>query len=249
MDIFYIPLVFASLLLVFVYGYIYYLRSSMNKIEFNLRNGIDGIFPIEFSGKALTYDDVENGYQGIFNFARENNIKYVVGINMGGIIVGAHISLRLEIDDINFLRGSVPFKSEPKFLDTNIESIQFNRENILVVDDVSRTGNTLEKAINLIRTQFESDKLGKVLIATLLSSTNANFVGANNSKINYSAFRTKRADVLMPWHSKESAAFIDNAVEKRRIDEYTKKLGVMETKQFAGKSIEEICKLTVGINK
>ncbi len=78
----------------------------------------------------------------------------VVGIGDGGVVPAAliadHLDLDVDIVKINFrdAKNNVKFNS-PKLIDKL--SLDLKNKNILLVDDVSRTGKTLEKAKKILK--------------------------------------------------------------------------------------------------
>ncbi len=181
--------------------------------------------------KKLSPAKAIQGLNALSDYAAQAGIEKIIGINRGGILVGAYVALRLRIKNKDLLRCSVPLPRDIPVQDGG-DNCSFTAEDlkgkILVVDDVCRTGKTLEKAMS-----FLGQKIGKdfVKVATLVSTIDDD--GPGYDRVNYYAFATQAREILMPWHTEEAEIYVLKALEQKRIKEFeeTKKKSLNELQQ------------------
>ena len=146
-------------------------------------------------------------------FCSKNNIDTIVGINRGGILVGAYVAVKLGIADGQLLRCSVPLIGEDA--NCSISDHHFIG-NVLVVDDVCRTGRTIKKALKRLRNNLE--KTNKTIVAVLAATAEEN--ESIYKKLDFYGYQSNRPDLKMPWHSEEANEYILRAIEEKRKTEY-----------------------------
>jgi hypoxanthine phosphoribosyltransferase len=133
------------------------------------------------------------GAIGLEFFAKKINPKYIIGVNRGGWLLSTYLAQRLEVSRDKLLR----FKSDEEdankgeFLDEFTLRIG---ESILLIDDISRTGNSLKIARDRLIEKFPGIELS---IAVLV-------VCANNKikkEITCHPYYTTTPDIALPWSS------------------------------------------------
>lgn len=162
---------------------------------------------VHSESKAVHQDLIKNNYisnhnlerrvanEAIFrlsSYAQKISPDFIVGINRGGTMVGAFISLGLGVPSKNFSTCQVSKNGKYKiYCDTkNMYGT------VLVIDDVSRSGRTIEEAINEIKKNNSKIKniYSAVLITTIDKENRSNY-----KDLNYFSFATTDKDVYLPW--------------------------------------------------
>jgi hypoxanthine phosphoribosyltransferase len=141
-------------------------------------------------------------------FARRRRPKYIVGVNRGGWLLSDYLAHRLDIGRNNLLRFDA---DKNEIIDNfNLSEGIDNREiNILLVDDISRTGNSIDKAVNCLKSKFPSGSISVGVLVVCDRETDKN--------IDYNPYWTQYKDIQLPWSSderKKEARKIINAQEK-----------------------------------
>lgn len=102
-----------------------------------------------------TFKQYKEDIELLENFCRENSIDRIVSIYRGSLVMGVHLSNKLNIPlDIIKFQTYDGVDKEPITL---ISSIQKN-ENILIVDDICDTGNTFDKVYSYLVPNFPQNK-------------------------------------------------------------------------------------------
>ena len=132
--------------------------------------------------KQLKISRVVNHLEKLLNKNKEHleKVEFVVGVSRGGLILAAMVATKL----------NKPLVAV--YIDKQ-DNIYFDRmewlkdKSVLVVDDVVRTGKTLEKVVNTLKSLVNSE----INTLTLYSMTEASV------SPNYS-FKTRK-DISLPW--------------------------------------------------
>lgn len=239
----YLPLYFGVVLLVVSFGFYLFLRSKVQTIKpLPLPLGSDvtpetstpspatttpiSPWPALLSEQFLSPQKATAGLDAICAFASEQKVNKIIGVNRGGILAGAYVALKLKISDKNLLRCSAPLIDNPATCNLALEDLEGN---ILIIDDVCRTGKTLEKAKDkLVEKKPDINAKMVVIVSTEDVARRAESMG-----IEFYSYVTDRSDIRMPWHSEEANEFIINAQEQKR---------AYEMEQISGQPLAEIAK-------
>jgi hypoxanthine phosphoribosyltransferase len=127
-------------------------------------------------------------------FARRIKPDYIVGVNRGGWLLSTYLAHRLNIGRDNLLRFDA---DRDCIIDTELSHNinDADEMNLLLVDDISRTGESIKKAISYLKNKFI---LGKINIAVLV------VCGRKADKsIDYNPYWTRDKDIQLPWSSDE----------------------------------------------
>jgi hypoxanthine phosphoribosyltransferase len=134
------------------------------------------------------------GAIGLEFFAKKINPKYIIGVNRGGWLLSTYLAQRLEIGRDKLLRFKSGEDAEKgELLD---QATLIKGESILLIDDISRTGNSLQIARDRLMEKFPGIEL---YIAVLV-------VCANNkmkSQITCHPYYTTTPDIALPWSSEK----------------------------------------------
>jgi hypoxanthine phosphoribosyltransferase len=126
-------------------------------------------------------------------FARNHKPKYIIGVNRGGWLLSTYLAHRLNIDRNHLLR----FDSDKNTLLENEAAILIDRqESILLIDDISRTGNSLQIANRYLKSKFPNSNLSIAALVVCDKNT-------MKEEIIYSPYYTKTPDIELPWSSDE----------------------------------------------
>jgi hypoxanthine phosphoribosyltransferase len=129
------------------------------------------------------------------SFARSIKPDYIIGLNRGGVMIGAFLSLGLGIPRNNFIK----FYAEPR--NNEIESeiqegkIPEIRGIVLVVDDMCRTGDTMRMVFRYLNSM---EKIIKIYTASLVTAVEEYLVPTYHDLHHYS-LATKNKNLLLPW--------------------------------------------------
>lgn len=129
-------------------------------------------------------------------FARKCKPTGIIGVNRGGWLLSTYLAHRLNIDRENLFR----FDAEPGILTDNEDILNsfgnnYNQPNILLVDDISRTGKSIEKALIYVRERFPSCIPSVAVLVVCGRKTDKN--------VEYNPYWTQHLDIQLPWSSDE----------------------------------------------
>ncbi len=128
-------------------------------------------------------------------FARRHRPDCIIGVNRGGWLLSTYLAHRLNISRDKLLRfdaSKADIIDNIDLLDKIYESDQMN---ILLVDDISRTGGSIQKAISCVKRRFSLSKLSVAVLVVCGRATDKN--------IDYNPYWTQHKDIQLPWSSDE----------------------------------------------
>ena len=122
-------------------------------------------------------------------YAREQKPQYIVGINRGGWLLSTYLAHRLNIDREHLLRFD---SKRNEIIDNNINNIKLKHKNILLVDDISRKGNSIKIAHEYMRNKFPDTSFLTVVLV---------ICGENPAQeiIDFHPYYTEYPDIQLPW--------------------------------------------------
>jgi hypoxanthine phosphoribosyltransferase len=134
-------------------------------------------------------------------FARRHDPKYIIGVNRGGWLLSTYLAHRLDIGRSNLLRFDA---DRDEIIDNTdlLDSIPHTRKktNILLVDDISRTGNSIDKCIDFLEKKSPSFNISVAVLVVCDRKTDNKKTDKN---INYYPYWTQYKDIQLPWSSDE----------------------------------------------
>jgi hypoxanthine phosphoribosyltransferase len=142
-------------------------------------------------------------------FARRHQPDYVVGVNRGGWLLSTYLAHRLNISRKNLLRFDADRNQIIEDINLLDEIHNTNKEvNVLLVDDISRTGHSIQKAVDCLKSQLTSVSISVGVLIVCGRNTDEN--------VDYNPYWTQYKDIQLPWSSderKKEARKIINAQE------------------------------------
>ena len=131
-------------------------------------------------------------------FARRHKPTYILGVNRGGWLLSTYLAQRLNINRDRLFRFD---ESKDDIIDniSHSNDIYTNKEvDILLVDDISRTGNSIDKAIKCVKDKFSVSTISVGVLVICGRESDQN--------IDYNPYKTKYIDIELPWSSSERKA-------------------------------------------
>ncbi len=148
---------------------------------------------ISLINNSVPMSMVNEAIKSITDYSLDITPDYVVGVNRGGTMVAAFISLFLGVPSSNFLRCYIG-EDYVECSDTVLSG------KVLVVDDICRSGSTMKLAEEyLLQTHPEVDR---IYTASLFSFVDENKKPAYSS-IDYFSFPLSVRDAELPWNINE----------------------------------------------
>lgn len=126
-------------------------------------------------------------------YARENKPQYIIGINRGGWLLSTYLAHRLNIDREHLLRFD---SSKNEIIDNHVIPARLKHKNILLVDDISRKGNSIRIAHEYVKNNFIDSKFLTVVLVVC---------GENPASelIDFNPYCTEYPDIQLPWSDEE----------------------------------------------
>ena len=173
-----------------------YKKKSQKKTKSDLAfNNFDLISPKEVqSDGVLPVSSALVGVVSLEVFARKNRpkYKYIIGVNRGGWLLSTYLAHRLDIDRDHLLR----FDSAKDTIIDDLEDIKIKSYDVLLVDDISRTGKSIEKAIKYLKNHFPDCKIKTAVLVICDKNLDREY-------IDFYPYYTYYPDVQLPWSSEE----------------------------------------------
>lgn len=212
----YYPVIVAVILFIVIY-------ISYKILKLNIENE---------SEKFIPRREVDKLKSGLLDYAKNLKPTLIIGVNEGGAVISSFVAEEIGFKENNSLYCKVPISKDKdcnlkssRNLAVNEKDIDF--KTILIIDDVCRTGSSIERAIAFIEETYK-DRIKKdsIYVAALVTSARAqrtlNYLMA--SKHFYTTFRTPHTDIRLPWHFVTNDPHIANATkeiqEEKRNDRY-----------------------------
>jgi hypoxanthine phosphoribosyltransferase len=127
-------------------------------------------------------------------YAKQISPKYIVGVNRGGWLLSTYLAQRLEIDRNHLLRFNSDNAGE--LLD-DVNSIN-KTDSILLIDDISRTGDSLEVANDYLKIRFPDNNISVAVLAVCAENKMK-----KKNQITCYPYYTNTPDIALPWSSEE----------------------------------------------
>jgi hypoxanthine phosphoribosyltransferase len=128
-------------------------------------------------------------------FARSRKPDYIIGVNRGGWLLSTYLTHRLDIDRDNVLRFDDKKGRILEDITSLKASCESTKKTFLVVDDISRKGDAIRKAVGYIEKEFLSSNLSVAVLVVCNKE--------KNSIVDYNPYWTRRGDIQLPWSSEE----------------------------------------------
>ncbi len=126
-------------------------------------------------------------------YARKQKPQYIVGINRGGWLLSTYLAHRLNIDREHLLRFD---SRRNEIIDNNLANNKLKHKNILLVDDISRQGNSIKIAHQYMRKKFPDTRFLTVVLVVC---------GENSAQeiIDFHPYYTEYPDIQLPWSDED----------------------------------------------
>jgi hypoxanthine phosphoribosyltransferase len=144
------------------------------------------------SDGVLAISSVMIGVISLEVFALGQKPEYIIGVNRGGWLLSTYLAHRLNIGRNNLLR----FDAERnEIIDSDIDHDIMRNATILLVDDISRKGLSISRAIDYLKDKFPLSKLSVAVLVVCGRKV--------DEKITYNPYWTQYKDIQLPWSSDE----------------------------------------------
>lgn len=140
----------------------------------------------------ISFRKVAEAINQLNSYAININPDFILGVNRGGSLVAAMVSLNIGLPSSNFIRCYVDSAGA-------VCPVEKLYGTVIIIDDISRTGETLKLSYEYI--EKHSNNL-KILTATLFTHINKNNK-AVYSDLSFFSFITKNSKVKLPWNTKK----------------------------------------------
>ena len=137
--------------------------------------------------------ELRTGMRKLKEYCNDIKPDYVIGLNRGGVMIGAFLALSMEVPSEKFLRCCV--------IDKNNVTADFGSEKlsgkVVIIDDIARSGTTLDSATDHL-VKLYPDVI--FYPATIFSVVDENGEALSKS-LAFSVFSTKNEKLTLPWSS------------------------------------------------
>jgi hypoxanthine phosphoribosyltransferase len=148
-------------------------------------------------GKEISNENTNIGLKKLINYANKFEPDFIIGINRGGMLIGAYISLALGIPSKNFkrccvvpmLNGSGEYEIDCSINDNLIGKV-------LVVDSIIRTGGSMKSAFKELQQKFPD--IETIKTATVITVTDKDDKPVFED-LDYCVFGTQNPLLKLPW--------------------------------------------------
>jgi adenine/guanine phosphoribosyltransferase-like PRPP-binding protein len=146
-----------------------------------------------FKSKDISLNELSEGIKQLIEYTHNLNPDYIVGLNRGGVLVGAYIALATTLPSKKFGRCCIYFENQNSIIECEIGKISGT---VLLVDDITRTGRTVSEAIKYLQ---KSNKNIKVHVATIVAVTTDKNKRIIDS-VDFCAIGVENSEIKLPWH-------------------------------------------------
>jgi xanthine phosphoribosyltransferase len=106
--------------------------------------------------KYYSYENFKNDTKSLIEQVRDSNFEAIVAVARGGLSLSHAMSEGLDIRDVQSIRTELYDKSQKRENITIFGACEFkNIKRVLVVDDISDSGDTLNAVMNYLNREFE----------------------------------------------------------------------------------------------
>jgi len=171
--------------------------------------------------KNITWNEFENDCIELSKRLRKTKVDKIIAISRGGLIASRILSDLLSVPISHISISSYKnLKSEKEPLIEDVPKEKFKNKTLLIVDDVSDSGKTLERAISY----FNTPKLNNIFTATV-------YIKPGTTHIPDFWIKKTSSWIIFPYEIKETAmAFLKIFKTKRRAKNELRRLGFSNSK-------------------
>lgn len=145
------------------------------------------------SDHEVAIADINKGIHELTKYCYRVQPDYIVGLNRGGVMVGAYIALSMGIPSRNFLRCCVTANGDDVEVDCVFERLSGS---VVIVDSITRTGSTMNYAVSNIRDYYpDIESLHAISIVASVDEDGVPLCEA----LNFAVFMTKKKNITLPW--------------------------------------------------
>jgi hypoxanthine phosphoribosyltransferase len=164
-------------------------------------------------GKEISKEDANTGLKKLISYANKFEPDFIIGINRGGLLIGAFIALALGIPSKNFKRCCVvPISGDSGGYDIDCSANDLVGK-VLVVDSIIRTGGSMTSTVKDLQKRFPSIEINTATLATVTDKDKKSvFEG-----LDYCVFGTQDRLLKLPWsevNPNEGADYLETRKER-----------------------------------
>ena len=174
-------------------------HSSLQELLDNLQSSV-----MEYS--RISRSNVEDSLNTMVSFVSGKKPDFLIGLNIGGIIVGSYLASNLQIPENRFIKCSVSkYEKEYKITIYTEEEIYGK---VLIIDDISRSGLTMEIAKRHIEKEYRNNL--EIITATLVAFTDENTDRPLYENLDFYSYKTHNLHLLFPWTMRKEKNYDEN---------------------------------------
>ena len=153
------------------------------------------------SGDRLSISDTNIAVRKLVDFAIHKNPDFIIGMNRGGVLVGAYMALSTGVPSKRFYRCCVTNSTSTGIdIDCDIKELYGK---VILVDSIVRSGYTMDEVTKrILQDNNKIDKIFTTAIVTTVSKENQPVY----SPISFYAFSTKNSLLQLPWTKSKPAS-------------------------------------------
>lgn len=151
--------------------------------------------PKIIDGEQITTDKTASGIVELTSYVNDFDPDYLVCLNRGGILIGSHISLLLQIPTENLLKCSIKREKLGNTTITNCDVSKVSGK-VLILDSMIRTGDTFSLAIDYIKQH--GDNISKIESVALVTKLDENDLPAFK-QLSHHIYTTTDINMKFPW--------------------------------------------------
>lgn len=157
-------------------------------------------------------EQLNQGIRDLVVRAFQEDPDFIVGLNRGGVLVGAYLALTMGVPSNRFLRCCVTFDDDKENVECDFPELYGN---VFVVDSMIRSGRTMSCAVKVIKEKYSG--ITTIFAAAIVTYTNAD--GSPKYKdLNYYYYFTHKKNLLFPWSTSEYVAEVPERYRHIRKD-------------------------------
>ncbi len=157
---------------------------------------LDPLKPVE--KPRLSYLDVQKGLDVLVEKIGSATPDVILCIDRGGAIVGGTIAKRFRVP----IRLIHRYGKDLKSLDFSALQEELEGQLVLVVDDASRTGVTLEHVVQATHHMLPEKTIKVAVLLTTRVTYGAHKEQTGLSLVDYYAYFSNRLDIKLPWDAR-----------------------------------------------
>lgn len=169
--------------------------------------------PTKIYGSRINNNKTSVGILELTSYVDKLEPDYLICLNRGGILIGSHISLLLQIPTEKLLKCSIK-KNESGAIVTSCD-ISNVEGKVLIIDSMIRTGSTFDLAVEYIESN-SGKRITSFETAALVTAIDKNDKPAFD-KLSHYVYSTENRNVEFPWTNLRNLKSRYNASDRRQM--------------------------------